>query len=253
MGGLLTRKSATGYLRRAANWAERRRQTAPTPNAPISDVRFRAIDIVKTYHTTVGARRVLDGVSFDLRQGEKIGVLGRNGAGKSTLMKLIGGVELPTSGRIESDFFMSWPMGFSGGLEGHMSGMANIRFISKMYNKSVDEVSAFVDDFAELGRQLFIPVIQYSSGMKMRLAFALTLAIDFDCLLIDEVIAVGDQRFHKKCRDALFVHRADRSMILISHDVGVIREFCGKALVLKNGRARVFDDIGLGLKIYETL
>ena len=209
--------------------------------------------LVKEYHTTVGVRRVLDGISFDLREGEKIGVLGRNGSGKSTLVKLIGGVEFPTSGTIRRDLSLSWPLGFSGGVTGNMTGAASAQFIARLYNRDEKDVLAFVDDFAELGRQLYIPVEAYSSGMTARLQFALTLAIEFECYLIDEVLAVGDQRFHRKCHDALFVKRADRAMVLVSHDVNAVRTYCRSALVLKAGRGRVFEDLDLAFRIYETL
>lgn len=210
-------------------------------------------DIVKEYHTQIGQRRVLDGVSISIGAGEKIAVLGRNGSGKSTLVKIIGGVEPPTSGSVRRGLFMSWPIAFSGGFETHMSGLDNIRFISRIYGVPYDDTVAFVDDFAELGRQLFLPVRTYSSGMRARLAFALTLAIDFECFLIDEVIAVGDQRFHAKCHDALFVKRAKCAMILVSHDARIIRQYCSKALVLKNGRSRIFDDLDLAIDIYNSL
>ena len=134
-----------------------------------------------------------------------------------------------------------------------MTGLDNIRFIARIYDAPIKDTVAFVDDFAELGRQLFLPVKTYSSGMRARLAFALTLAIDFECLLIDEVIAVGDQRFHQKCYDALFVQRQHCAMILVSHDVSIIRQYCQKALVMKSGRGRVFDDIEAALEIYRTL
>ena len=220
---------------------------------PAGDRRIAVRDLVKEYETPIGVRRVLDGISFEIRQGDKIGVLGKNGAGKSTLVKIIGGVEPPTSGNVQRGLFMSWPVGFAGGFEIDMSGIDNIRFIARLYQRDVEDLIAFVNDFAELGRSLFLPVRNYSSGMRMRLAFALTLAIDFECFLIDEVIAVGDQRFHRKCYDALFVERAHCAMILVSHDVHTIRRFCSKALVLKSGRGRVFDDVDLALKIYETL
>jgi capsular polysaccharide transport system ATP-binding protein len=131
--------------------------------------------------------------------------------------------------------------------------MDNIRFISRLYGKRPESVAEFVDDFAELGRYLFVPVKYYSSGMQMRLNFALTLAIDFECLLIDEVLAVGDQRFHAKCEQALFVDRSHCAMVMVSHDVGAVRRFCQKALVLKAGRSRMFEDIELALGIYASL
>ncbi len=214
---------------------------------------IRADNIVKDYRTLIGRRRILDGISFEVGAGEKLAVMGRNGAGKSTLLKIIGGVERPTSGSIERGLYLSWPLAFSGGFDATMSGMDNIRFIARLYDRPVDEVIAFVDDFAELGRLLLLPVKHYSSGMRMRLAFALTLAIDFECYLIDEVMSVGDQRFHRKCHDALFVQRRHCAMIMVSHDVNIVRSFCDKALVIKSGRGRVFDDIDLALEIYQTL
>jgi capsular polysaccharide transport system ATP-binding protein len=210
-------------------------------------------NVVKEYESPIGMRRVLDGISFTVRPGEKIAVLGRNGAGKSTLVKIIGGVDPPTSGRVHRGLSMSWPIAFGGGFENSMSGHDNIRFISRIYDKPIAETIAFVDDFAELGRQLYNPVKTYSSGMRARLAFALTLSIDFECYLIDEVIAVGDRRFHQRCYDALFVERVGCAMILVSHDVHILKEFCRSALVLKAGRGRVFEDIDFALDIYAHL
>jgi capsular polysaccharide transport system ATP-binding protein len=210
-------------------------------------------EIVKEYHTAVGVRRVLDGVSFDIAAGEKIAVLGKNGAGKSTLVKIIGGVEPPTSGRIVRDLFMSWPIAFAGGFEMSMSGLDNIRFIARIYGAPIEDAVAFVDDFAELGRLLYLPVKTYSSGMRARLAFGLTLAVDFECFLIDEVISVGDARFQQKCYDALFVRRRHCAMILVSHDANIIKQYCSKALVLKSGRGRVIEDLDFALQIYSTL
>lgn len=222
--------------------------TAGDPNACI-----RVDNIVKEYESAIGMRRVLDGINFRVGLGEKIAVLGRNGAGKSTLVKIIGGVETPTSGSVHRGLSMSWPVAFGGGFEASMSGHDNIRFIARIYNRPIADTVAFVDDFAELGRQLYNPVKTYSSGMRARLAFALTLAIDFQCFLIDEVIAVGDQSFHKKCHDALFVQRQRCAMILVSHDIGILKDYCDKALILKAGRGRVFDDIDLAVDIYASL
>lgn len=225
----------------------------PESPAAAPEPRITLTDIVKEYHTPIGTRRVLDRISFDIRKGEKIAVLGRNGAGKSTLVKILGGVERPTSGSIRRDMTMSWPLTFGGGFETSMSGMDNIRFIARIYNAPLQRTIDFCDDFAELGKLLFLPVRTYSSGMRARLAFALTLAIDFECMLIDEVISVGDQRFHAKCHDELFVKRKHCAMILVSHDVALVKEFCNQALILKDGRGKAFDDIDLALDIYSSL
>jgi capsular polysaccharide transport system ATP-binding protein len=225
-----------------------------TVQRPLAQERtIQMTDVVKIYHTDIGPRRVLDGISFSIGSGEKIAVLGRNGAGKTTLVKILGGVELPTTGKIERGLRMSWPLGFHGGLEGSMSGLDNIRFIARIYDAPIQPTIDFVDDFAELGKQLYIPVKYYSSGMRARLAFALTIAIDFECFLIDEVIAVGDQRFHRKCHEQLFDKRKHCAMVLISHDTHIIRQYCNKAMVLKSGRGRTFDDLELALSIYSTL
>ena len=210
-------------------------------------------NIVKEYHTAVGVRRVLDNISFDIGVGEKIAVLGKNGAGKSTLVKIVGGVEEPSAGYIERSLFMSWPIAFAGGFEATMSGLDNIRFIARVYNVPIQDAVAEVDDFAELGRLLYLPVKTYSSGMRARLAFGLTLAVDFECFLIDEVISVGDARFQQKCYDALFVKRKHCAMFLVSHDTNIIRSYCNKALVLSAGRGRVFDDVEFALQIYHSL
>lgn len=215
--------------------------------------RIEVCDVVKIYETAIGPRRVLDGISLSVGEGEKIAVLGRNGSGKLTLVKLIGGVERPTSGTIARGLTLSWPVAFGGGIEPALSGLDNIRFIARIYNKPIPEVISYVDDFAELGRQLYLPVRTYSSGMRARLAFALMLAIDFQCFLIDEVISVGDQSFQQKSHDELFVKRQHCAMILVSHDVEIIKRYCNRAMVLKNGRGRVFEDVDYAISIYATL
>ena len=215
--------------------------------------RIVADGIYKSYDTPTGPKHVLKDVSFSVGPGEKMAVLGRNGAGKSTLVKIVGGVERPSRGAIRRKMSLSWPLAFGGGFEVAMTGLDNIRFIARLYDRPIRETIERVDDFAELGSNLLLPVKLYSSGMRARLAFALTLAIDFDCYLIDEVISVGDQRFHRKCHDALFVERKDAAMILVSHDIGIIREYCSSGLVLKRGHGQVFDDLDLAISIYATL
>jgi capsular polysaccharide transport system ATP-binding protein len=225
----------------------------PPTRAPTVTGAIEVRKIGKTYMTPTGPKQVLQDISFSVGAGQKVAVLGRNGAGKSTLVKIIGGVERPSQGQIHRTMSMSWPLAFSGGFEAAMTGYDNIRFIARIYDQPIRELIDKVDDFAELGSNLLQPMKHYSSGMRARLAFALTLAIDFDCYLIDEVIAVGDQRFHQKCHDLLFKERADAAMILVSHDVGIIREFCSTAVVLKGGYGRTFNDLDLAISIYASL
>jgi capsular polysaccharide transport system ATP-binding protein len=214
---------------------------------------IRAVDLCKEYRTEGRVHWVLSNISFTVGRGEKVAVLGRNGAGKSTLMRLLGGVEVPTSGRIERTMSLSWPLGLQGGFQGSLTGNDNLRFIARIYNKPFDYVRAYVEDFAEIGKYLSEPIKTYSMGMRARFAFALSLAIDFDCYLIDEIIAAGDQRFQRRSHEELFEKRADRSMILASHIGEIVRSYCSRALVLHRGRGKVFDDLNLALDIYDSL
>jgi capsular polysaccharide transport system ATP-binding protein len=200
-----------------------------------------------------GVKRVLNGITLDIHPGERIGLLGRNGAGKTTLIKLLGGVELPTAGKIKRSMSVSWPLGFGGGFQGSLTGYDNARFIARIYGREYPEIRDFIEDFTELGRQLKMPVKTYSSGMKARLAFALSLAIEFDCYLIDEIILVGDHNFQRKCHVELFEKRGDRALILASHSADIIREYCDRALVLRDGQGEVFSDLDQGLDIYDQL
>lgn len=208
--------------------------------------------VSKTYQTRHGQRRVLDGVSLTVKKGEKVGILGRNGSGKSTLIRLISGAESPTSGRIHHGMSVSWPLAFGGAFQGGLTGFDNARFVARVYRADPKRVLDYVEDFAELGAYLYEPVKKYSSGMRARLAFALSLAIDFDCLLIDEIVSVGDQRFHEKCRAELFEKRNDKAMIIVSHDPHYIREHCGRASVLDGGALRNFDDVEEAFRFYEA-
>jgi capsular polysaccharide transport system ATP-binding protein len=214
---------------------------------------IQAIDLSKEYRIEGRVHRVLNSVSFTVERGEKLAVLGRNGAGKSTLLRLLGGVEVPTSGRIDQTMSLSWPLGLQGGFQGSLTGNDNLRFIARIYNKPFDYIRAYVDDFAELGKFLSEPLRTYSTGMRARFAFALSLAIDFDCYLIDEIIAAGDQRFQRRSHEELFEKRADRAMILSSHIGEIVRSYCSRALVLHRGRGKVFADLDLALDIYDSL
>lgn len=209
--------------------------------------------VTKSYPMGAGRKQVLRGIDLSIRPGEHVGCLGRNGAGKTTLIKLIGGVEMPTSGKIKRQMSVSWPLGFGGGFQGSLTGYDNARFISRIYGHDYSELRDFVEDFTELGAQLKMPVKTYSSGMRARLAFALSLAIEFDCYLIDEVIMVGDQNFHRKCHYELFEKRGDRALIFASHSAELVREFCNRALILHQGHGKIYTDVDEALEVYTAL
>jgi len=211
--------------------------------------------VSKDYHSesTHKTHRVLNNVSFTMKSGEKLALIGRNGAGKSTLIRLISGIEAPTEGTIERKMSVSWPVGLAGGFAPGLTGNDNIRFICRIYNRPLKLVREYVEDFAQLGKFLSEPVRTYSSGMRARLNFALSLAIDFDCYLIDEVIAVGDQRFVRRSHAELFEKRADRSLILASHSLETLRTYCSRALLIDSGRIRIFEDMEAALDAYNNL
>jgi capsular polysaccharide transport system ATP-binding protein len=209
--------------------------------------------VCKSYGTGHGRKVVLRGVDLNVSPGERLGLLGRNGAGKTTLIKQIGGVELPDSGRVIRKMSCSWPIGFNGGFQGSLTGYDNARFIARIYGKSYLEIKEFVADFTELGQSLSLPVKTYSSGMRARLAFALSLAIEFDCYLIDEVILVGDVNFQRKCQHELFEKRADRAMIIVSHDMNVVRDICNRGVVIHGGQAMPFANVHDAAAFYEML
>ena len=188
-------------------------------------------------------RTLFENLSFELPRGGRLAILGRNGQGKSTLIKILGGVLQPSAGSVTWDATASWPLGFSGAFQGALTGMDNILFISRIYNKPSSEIIRRTEEFAELGQALTQPIREYSTGMRARLAFGLSLAIDFDCYLIDEVIAVGDASFSRKCEHELFGKRGHRAFVVATHDLHFVREKCERALVIDRGVATMHDDI----------
>lgn len=199
-------------------------------------------DVTKTYPVRGGDHTVLNKINLTIESGEKVGVLGLNGSGKTTLVRLIADVESPTSGDIHRGMKISWPLAFSGGMQVTLTGEDNVRFICRIYNADYQVAINFVREFSELGKFLKEPVKNYSAGMFSRLAFAISMVIDFDCYLIDEVLAVGDQRFQEKCNYELFDKRGDRAMIIVSHIPSVITKYCDKACLLDGGNLELFDN-----------
>lgn len=189
----------------------------------------------KIYPTTHGQSQVLTNVNLEVLRGERIAIIGGNGAGKSTLIRLMSGIEQPTSGTVTADMRISWPLAFSGAFQGTLTGIDNMRFICRIYGHDWREALDFVEDFAQLGKYLREPIKTYSAGMRARLAFAISMMIEFDCYLLDEVFAVGDARFQQRCQDELFGKRQDRAFIIVSHDARFLLDHCERGSVLRNG------------------
>jgi capsular polysaccharide transport system ATP-binding protein len=208
-------------------------------------------DVTKIYQTRTGPKIVLNRINLTIHRGQKLGILGCNGAGKSTLIRLISGAEQPTSGTIFRGMSVSWPLAFAGGFQGSLTGADNLRFICRVYGKDYDEALHFVEPFSELGKYFREPYKTYSSGMRSRLAFAISMAIDFDCFLIDEIIAVGDSRFTEKCRTELFTKRNANAIILVSHQPSTIQSMCDSAAALTGGQLFNFSSITAALKFNE--
>lgn len=211
---------------------------------------IRIVGLNKSYPTAHGMTPILRNINLTIDRGEKVGILGRNGSGKSTMIRLLSGAERPTSGRVERSMSVSWPLAFGGAFQTALTGLDNLRFVCRIYGIEPEEKIDFVQEFSELGRYLHEPLRVYSSGMRARLAFALSMVIEFDCFLIDEVAAVGDARFHQKCHAELFEKRADRSLIIVSHDAHYVREHCSKLCVLSNGSLEVFEDADEAYNFY---
>ena len=206
--------------------------------------------VSKVYSTRQGRRKVLKDVSFRLERGRHLGILGRNGAGKSTLIRLIAGAERPTSGIIRRSMTVSWPLAFGGAFQAHLTGLDNLKFVCRVYGVDYRPLIPFVEEFTELGTYFREPVLHYSHGMLTRLAFALSMAIEFDCFLIDEAMVVGDVRFHERCHIELFHKRKDRSFILVTHDANSIRLYCKDASVLHDGQLRSFPSVDEAYDFY---
>jgi len=207
-------------------------------------------EIYKTYATRDGHHTVLDGVDLTINRGEKIGILGRNGAGKSTLIRMLSGVEPPTRGHIRRNMSISWPLAFAGGFQGSLTGLDNLKFICRVYGTDYRGKVDFIDEFAELGKFMREPVKRYSAGMRARLAFAISMAVEFDCYLIDEVTAVGDTRFRERCEIELFQKRGDRTMVIVSHQPDQIRLHCNRFCVLDGGKIVNFDEVDAAYDYY---
>lgn len=209
--------------------------------------------IFKFYRTEGHVKIVLDHVSAVFQSGKSYGLLGVNGAGKSTTLRMIAGTELPNAGRILRSVRVSWPLGFSGGFHPKMTGRENVKFVARVYGADVRKVIRFVEDFSELGDYIDVPVMTYSSGMMARLAFGLSMAIEFDCYLIDEITAVGDLRFRARCKAAFDARRKSSDLLVVSHSMATIKDYCDSGAVLVDGQLMMFDTVDKAVEVYNRL
>lgn len=213
---------------------------------------IRLDNVHKSYPTRSGRKVILRQFSGVFEDNRNVGILGHNGAGKSTLFRLLSGAELPDRGRIVREGRVSWPLGFSGGFHATLTGRENLRFICQIYGASYRDVLGFVEDFAGLGRFMDMPVKSYSSGMKARLAFGASMALNFDYYLIDEVVAVGDAAFKKKSKAVLAERLKTSSVLLVSHSSQLLKEFCEVGGVLHEGELTFYPTIDDAILVHEA-
>ncbi len=209
--------------------------------------------VFKFYRSNGIVKVVLDHVSTRFESGYSYGLMGVNGAGKSTTMRLIAGTELPNSGKIKRGARISWPLGFAGGFHPSMTGRENVKFVARIYGADVRKTMDFVEDFSEIGDYIDVAVRTYSSGMMARLSFGLSMAIDFECYLVDEITSVGDTRFQMRCQEAFAERRKRSNVIMVSHSMGTIKEYCDRGGVIVDGQIIMFGNVDMAIEAYNRL
>ena len=203
--------------------------------------------------------RVFKDLNLEIPSGKSVAFIGRNGAGKSTLLRMIGGIDRPDSGKIITNKTISWPVGLAGGFQGSLTGRENVKFVARLYAKQEElkEKIEFVEEFAELGKYFDMPIKTYSSGMRSRLGFGLSMAFKFDYYIVDEVTAVGDARFKEKCAQLFKERHKESSFLMVSHSLNSLKEFCDVAIVFKNSYIiGYYENVQSGIdeyKMYQAL
>ncbi|WP_210447109.1 ABC transporter ATP-binding protein [Vibrio crassostreae] len=211
-------------------------------------------NLTKFYPSDLGNQYIFQNINFTIPEGHNVALLGSNGAGKSTLFRILAGSEYPNKGKVITDKALSWPVALATGIHPQMTGRENTRFIGRVNGvANLDEYEEKVKSFAELGIKYDLPVKSYSSGMRSRLAFGCCVAIDFDIYLIDEATSVGDQKFRKKAKQALLNKSKTANVIMVSHDMKEIRQFCDSAIILHQGELTFYADLEEGLNVYKRL
>jgi capsular polysaccharide transport system ATP-binding protein len=210
--------------------------------------------VTKYYPSSLGNQYIFRDLSFTIPGNKNIAILGANGAGKSTLFRLMAGSEYPNSGVIKTSLSLSWPVALATGIHPQMTGRENTRFIGRVNGvENLRDYENRVQEFSQLGKSFDLLVKDYSSGMRPRLAFACSIAIDFDVYLIDEVTSVGDATFRKKAKEALLEAKEKSNVIMVSHQMSEIREFCDSAIVIKDKALTFYPELEEGVEVYKTL
>jgi len=211
-------------------------------------------NVTKWYPTPKGRHYVFRDLSFTFPKGASVGLIGRNGAGKSTLMRLLGGTDSPNSGSIIADARISWPVGLAGGFQSNLTARENIQFVCRVHGATgaaMRKVISFVEEFAEIGEHFNMPIKTYSSGMRSRVAFGLSMAFDFDYYLIDEVMAVGDPQFKARSQAVMAERLKSAEVIMVSHSMTLIRKYCDVVVLVNKGDTVLYEDVGAGIAAYE--
>ncbi|HCU3972215.1 TPA: ABC transporter ATP-binding protein [Escherichia coli] len=216
-------------------------------------------NLTKSYRTPTGRHYVFKDLNIEIPSGKSVAFIGRNGAGKSTLLRMIGGIDRPDSGKIITNKTISWPVGLACGFQGSLTGRENVKFVARLYAKQEElkEKIEFVEEFAELGKYFDMPIKTYSSGMRSRLGFGLSMAFKFDYYIVDEVTAVGDARFKEKCAQLFKERHKESSFLMVSHSLNSLKEFCDVAIVFKNSYIiGYYENVQSGIdeyKMYQAL
>lgn len=217
---------------------------------------IKLINATKYYKTENENKYILKNVTLEIPSGVNIGILGKNGAGKSTLLKMLAGIDFPSSGEIVSDKSFSWVMGLTKGIQPFMTGRQNVKFICRIYGKSeaeIKKIASHVKEFSELEDYFEMPINSYSSGMKSRLSFAMSLAFEFDYLIIDEILSVGDASFKQKSQKALQDKMQKCNILIVSHSIETLRELCDAGLIVNDGKLSYYDDIEDAISSYNNI
>lgn len=212
-------------------------------------------DLTKSYVTPKGRHYVFKKLNAILPENKSVALLGKNGAGKSTLLRVIGGIDYPDSGQVITKKSISWPVALAGGFQGSLSARQNVRFVARLYVNTAEEVEYvvnFVEEFASIGKYFDMPIKSYSSGMRSRIGFGLSMAFNFDYYLLDEVGAVGDASFRKKSQKLLDELKETSNIIMVSHDLNDLTRNCDVAFLVRDGKAEYFDDVKDAVEVYKA-